>query len=321
MKFPFRSAAFLLSGLSLALVLSLIGPAVAHGAELYFTPAQATYPPGGTVSLDLRLNNQDECVNAAEVNVSYPKNLMDVVDISRGNSIFSIWLSPPTIRPDLGLITMVGGVPGGYCGRTPGDPSLTNVVATLIFRFKPLKTGAAPTHARVVVLDSSKVALNDGRGTAAKLVPRAADFTIDANARQQKNIWTDAIAQDKLPPDAFAIEVLRDSSVFEGQYFAVFSTVDKQTGIDHYELLETKDRKDLDNKDVVWRHVDSPVVLTDQSLKSSIFVRAVDKAGNAQTTEYTPSQQDGGTRRLAWWFAGLALVVVALASILRFLPL
>ncbi|HTY40136.1 MAG TPA: hypothetical protein VMC43_03560 [Candidatus Paceibacterota bacterium] len=297
----------------------LLSSASVQASELYFTPAQATYPPGGTATADLRLNNQNECINAGDITISYPKDLMDIVDISRGESIFSIWLTPPTIKPDVGLITMVGGIPGGYCGRTPGDPSVTNVIATIVIHFKPGITKL--THARLAVLDSSKLALNDGRGTPAKVVPQSVDFTIDPAAPPQDNAWTKSIADDKTPPEPFAIQVLREPTVFEGRYFAVFSTVDKQTGIDHYEILETRNQKAADDPKTVWQHVESPAVLSDQDLKSTIFVRAVDKAGNIRLAQYTPNQSPSNSvHRLAWWFAGLAVAVIAIASLFRFLP-
>ena len=56
-----------------------------------------------------------------------------------------------------------------------------------------------------------------------------------------------------------------------------FSTTDPQSGIDHYEILE--------GSDTVWHNATSPYRLTDQSLSSNIYIRAVDGAGNFRVVE------------------------------------
>jgi hypothetical protein len=64
--------------------------------------------------------------------------------------------------------------------------------------------------------------------------------------------------------------------VFGGLYYIVFSTVDKQSGVDHYEVFENG----------AWEKVVSPYKLPDQSLKSEIKVKAIDKAGNERVGDY-----------------------------------
>src|SRR6266404_9061046 len=82
-------------------------------AQLYLTPASSTLPPGETAVLDLRLDPQaPPCANAAEINIGFPKNLLEGVDVGRGNSIFTLWVEPPIIKQDFGLITLAGGIPG-----------------------------------------------------------------------------------------------------------------------------------------------------------------------------------------------------------------
>jgi len=89
-------------------------------------------------------------------------------------------------------------------------------------------------------------------------------------------------------PEEFTPKIGQDSSVFEGKYFLNFSTIDKISGIDHYEVLEIKD-KQQDRED--WKVVESPYVLEDQTLNSLIKVKAVDKADNERIAQIIPPEK------------------------------
>ena len=91
--------------------------------------------------------------------------------------------------------------------------------------------------------------------------------------------WLRQLEKDTIPPEAFDIEIPQDPSIFEGKYFIIFSTIDKQTGLDYYEIKEGE-------KD--WQRGQSPYLLEDQRLESIIRVKAVDKAGNERTVLVGP---------------------------------
>ena len=59
----------------------------------------------------------------------------------------------------------------------------------------------------------------------------------------------------------------------------VFATIDKTSGVDYYEVKEGKHD---------FQRAESPYLLEDQSLRSKISVRAVDKAGNERIAEIIP---------------------------------
>ena len=151
----------------------------AHAAQIYLDPATGKYPPGVTFAVDVRLDNQNQCVNATEVDLSYPKNTLQAVAVADGDSILSLWIKEPTIYADYGLISFIGGLPGGYCGRTAGDPTLSNKLATIYFRF-PTSTAAAPQVPdieKLIFLSSTKAILNDGAGTLAALTTGGAAYS------------------------------------------------------------------------------------------------------------------------------------------------
>ncbi|MFH1451003.1 MAG: cohesin domain-containing protein [bacterium] len=101
--------------------------------------------------------------------------------------------------------------------------------------------------------------------------------------------WTEKtslrIMIDATPPEPFIPKIGKEKSVYEGKYFLSFSAEDKASGVDYYEVYESK--KELFKKESSsgWKKVKSPYVLENQLLNGVIKVRAVDKAGNERIVE------------------------------------
>lgn len=102
---------------------------------------------------------------------------------------------------------------------------------------------------------------------------------------------------DITPPEEFRLEIGQDPSVFEGKYFLSFATTDRTSGIEYFEVKEGK-------KD--FKKVKSPHLLEDQSLRSKIVVKAVDKAGNEKISEIAPPEKP-----FPYWIIILILIIVA----------
>ncbi len=270
---------------------------VPHGvfaATLYIDPHSIDVLKGDLVTVAVRLNTDEgECVNAVDAVITYSDSI-EAVDISRGKSIMSLWVEDPVLNKDAHQITFAGGIPNGYCGRIPGDPSLTNIVAELVFRAPGFSVGRKDNVAALVSFDpKTRVLLNDGQGTDAPL------RTIDGNINllQQvgtttKDEWGGVVLGDKIPPQPFSIDLVKNPQIFQGKYYIVFNTTDKQTGVDHYEVLEESE-KDFYNfswgrTDAPWVKATSPFLLKDQTLHSVIRVKAIDKAGNEQVAVVVP---------------------------------
>ena len=281
------------------LVFSLIIPtSSARAAVLYLEPSEGTYHVNDTFLVEVRIDVEDKCINVVDVNLSFSQDILKAVNFSRGNSILTLWLKEPLIDQNQGLISFTGGIPGGYCGILPGDPGKTNLLGRIIFQVK--ETNQEQT-AKIEFLDTSQVLLNDGLGTPAKLTSRGAIFTVlPEKLEVPKDEWLQELKKDNIPPEFFEIEIHQDPAIFDGKYFIVFSTTDKQTGIDYYEVKEGE-------RD--WQRVESPYLLEDQSLGSRIKVRAVDKAGNERVVKYIPPKVE---KPFPWWLIFLILVGVGI---------
>lgn len=280
----------------LLFILLLVSASTAEAASLYLDPGISTISRGDALQVSVRLDTDesiDECVNAVEGVLTFTGPI-EPVDVSLGASIFTIWVETPTISADKTQVTFAGGIPNGYCGRIEGDPRLTNNLFDVIIRAdaKPAIDGEV-VSASVQFTSQTFAYLNDGFGTLANL--ETFPNTISVLPEQGIEIqdpWTDAIDLDTIPPQPFSLQLEKNPT---GAYFIAFSTTDKQTGIDRYEVREEPlsqfDHFIWGRANVSWVETRSPYILDDQSLNSIIRVRAIDKAGNEYIATYVPDEE------------------------------
>ncbi len=154
-----------------------------------------------------------------------------------------------------------------YSGVKPGR------ILSLVFLAKNIGQGA-------IEINNAKVLLNDGKGTQASLSISNFQFSIS----KEISGFEFQVLRDTDPPEDFKPEIAQDPNIFEGKWFLVFVTQDKGSGIDHYEIQETRNKRQGKN----WVEAESPYVLKNQNLRSYIYVKAVDKAGNERVTFVEP---------------------------------
>ncbi len=270
----------------------------ADAAMLYMDPPQSEINRGDSVMVSVRLDTDEaagECINAVDAVITYPVNIAPV-DISLGESIFSIWVEEPKINAEERTITLAGGIPNGYCGRVQGDPSLTNKLLNIVFRSPGFTVGGGSADENVAEINfapETTAYLNDGQGSQANLVAYGAKILLNKSGGSSIiNPWKEEVDGDSIPPEQFSITLEKDRVAFGGKYYIAFNTQDKQTGIDHYEIME-EPLSDFGSfvwggADMPWITARSPYVLEDQSLNSTIRVKAIDKAGNEYVATLIP---------------------------------
>ncbi len=265
-----------------------------QAAILYLEPSSGDYHLGDIFLADIRIDTQGEYINTVEADLSFSQEILGVEALSQGNSILSVWIKEPENKN--GVIFFTGGIPGGYQG-------INGLLLKIAFRANRVSS------AEVKFLENSKVLLNDGRGTEANLSFKEARFNILTQEGQGKNLWQEEINKDKTSPQPFKIELSRDLSIFEGKYFIIFSTTDKETGIDHYEVKEGRGG---------WQVTSSPYVLKNQKLTDDIWVKAADKAGN-EWMEVLKAQNKSGKKLVSYIILVfiLALVIIGIGWIIR----
>lgn len=276
----------------------LLIPSVSFAALIYTEASGPAYGPGDTLIVTVRLDNEGECINAGRVVLSYPQSILKPVDFSRGSSLFSLWVAEPVFDTTGGSVIFEGGTPGGYCGRIQGDPALSNVLGRVVFTV----IGAGASSASVKPTLDSALYLSDGLGTRAVVRTEGVSLTVLPESVGAENPWLTIVGDDDLPPESFTVVVESTDNVLRGNYYAVFSTVDKQSGMSHYEIFERD----------AWRKVESPYELKDQSLAGGIQIKAIDKAGNERVGTFYPELVPERRARPSYLlYVGAAVILAA----------
>lgn len=297
--------------LILFLLTALFGvflPLASQAALLYLEAPSSDILRGEDFSVNIRVDTQGECINAVEINVAFSNAILQAIDFNDANSILNLWIKKPEINQIDGKIIFAGGIPNGYCGQISGDPGKSNLIGAIMFRSATDNINS--NNGQISFLPDSRVLLNDGMGTLANLTTKNLDFQINEKRIEIPSFrWYEILKKDNIPPEKFQPEISKNSLVFDNKYFLVFSTTDKQTGIDYYEICEIPQTISL--KGALCNKADSPYLLKDQSLRSIIEVRAVDKAGNKQIIKIPASTKTSARNKLSW-------LIFILMSILGF---
>lgn len=125
----------------------------AESASLYLSPHSGTFFVGSTFDISVFVNTEGNIINAVEVNLKFPPDLLQVTSPTAGASFISVWADQPSYSNKEGIISFKGGVPA------PGIKTSAGLVSTITFRAK------VPGIATISFLDSSKILLADGKGT------------------------------------------------------------------------------------------------------------------------------------------------------------
>jgi len=132
----------------------LIGlvPLSALAATLSFSQPADSYAVGSTFSVSIYTGSSDQAMNTAVGVISFPRDKLEVVSLSKTGSIFSMWIKEPSFSNSAGAISFEGTV------LNPGYTGTRGKILTITFKAK--------TAGLVDLSFSSGLVLaNDGLGT------------------------------------------------------------------------------------------------------------------------------------------------------------
>jgi hypothetical protein len=268
--------------------------------------------------VDLFLNTEGENINALEGKILFPADFLELKEINDGGSIVSFWVEKPKARKDANInntrnganenitrnsaniqeVVFSGIVPGGFSGEK-------GLILSLVFKTK--KEGQA-----FIEISDSKVLLNDGLGTETKLKTGNLLININPNISVPEYI----APSDKEPPEDFKPEIVSDPNIFDGKYVLIFETKDKGSGVDKYFVYEnTRKRTQINANE--WVVAESPYLLKDQKLRSYIYVKAVDKAGNERIVYLNPKYPLKWYEKWEIWSIIILVIVIGYMAIMR----
>ena len=248
------------------------------------------------------INTDEESINAIEGKITFPRDLLEVKKVNDGNSIINFWIEKPKNASD-GQIAFSGITPGGY-----NDSQ--GLIFSITFLAKKEGNGA-------IKFGEVKALRNDGQGTEAALTISNFQFLISVPpAGEPVPQITTPKTEDLNPPEEFTPQIAADPVIFKGEWFLVFATQDKGSGIDYYEILETRSKIQgigIGQWLRRWKEAESPYLLKDQNLRSFIYVKAIDKAGNERIVRVEPGYPVKWYKRWEIWFIIILGVVIVYA--------
>lgn len=235
-------------------------------AEFFATVPNPVLELGEFTQVNFFLDTQSVELNALEGYVVYPTELLEIKEIIYGNSVINYWIEKPH-NIESGKIFFSGITPGGF-----NENSALLLSAT----FQTKNIGKADIN-----FEKIKALKNNGYGTAVKASTKTLSLKIQPEL-QGKNLENVYKTLDKIPPEIFEPLILEDSSVALGKKILIFDTLDKDSGVAQYEVLEERilNLFGFEIKIGRWQPAQSPYFLKDQNLKSNIYVKAIDRAGN-----------------------------------------
>lgn len=239
--------------------------ATASAAEIHFESASQPLYLGDDFLVKVTLNTEGQSINAVEGKVAFPGDSLEVKEISDGNSALNFWVEKPHVTA-AGTISFAGVIPGGI---SSGKAHLFSI----IFHAKNTGGGA-------ISLGDLKILLNDGNGTAASAKQASLQLSVGPSNGQTPKTVSVSDTKDSTAPENFKPEIASSPNVFDGKYFLVFSTQDKNSGVNRYEVKEGILGK--------YEKAESPYVLKNQRVVTKVHIKAVDGSGNERDESIYP---------------------------------
>jgi hypothetical protein len=286
----------------IAIVLALTLPATTHaasGAEINIGgPTNVTL--GQTFAVPITLSTEMS-VNAGAITIQYSKEMLTATEVKYNKSIFTLWEQIPSINQAQGAISLTGGLP------TPGFSGKNGTIVVVRFTAKAMGSGT------INITNNSELLLNNGEGTPAAWSGKTHTITITKSAKTEPKPENTPSA-DTTPPESLELYVGHDSSLFNGDWYAIFQGHDAESGIDHYEIAELPPGRTYPEK-ADWIKAISPYRLIKQKEDTTIFVKAVDKAGNQKVTSTKHTVAKPLPVELLDWKMLIFLLIVLLCAV------
>ncbi|MSU74906.1 MAG: hypothetical protein EXS55_00090 [Candidatus Magasanikbacteria bacterium] len=255
--------ALAMGGVAKAATINLIGPA-------------RSVPVGSTFTVSAELKPDEVVINALEGTLEADTDRVVPRATSGANSIITWWVTAPVIQKR--GVVFSGIIPGGFQG----------VFSPYAKEPEPGKMFSVDFEAREpgsVTFSLSKVSLLSHDGKATVLPVTVVPLTV--NIIESQGVAPAALLRvsDTTPPSLVA-ERAEHPMVAGGVKTVVFMGRDTQSGVEYYEVAETRES---DAKPGAWKRATSPYILRDQLARHFVAVRAVDSAGNRAMVTLPPS--------------------------------
>ncbi len=250
---------------------------------------------GGWIRADVVLDPGHDDLNAVSGTLTFDAGRLEL-KLLEDQSVIPLWVERPAFART-GEVDFAGVVPGGFdAGRS--------VLFSVLFQ------EAGTGKARIGLRDALALK-DDGQATPAALTIVPSELEVDGS-QPGDPVPAAAASRDSDPPEPFDPQVARDEALFDGAWFIAFAAQDKGSGIAWYDVIESLTFVETALiESGRWLSAESPYRLQDQTRNSWIYVRAMDRNGNARVERLPPA----GRPSYQVWGILAACVLIAIAAI------
>lgn len=142
---------------------------ISYKSRLFFSPRTYNVTVDSEFDASLFLDTGGFSVNTLDLQVTFPANLVSVVRPSGGESLVSLWVTPPSYSNSRGTMDFSGIILGGA-------KTSSGLIEKVTFRAKSPGTGV------ITIKKTSRVLINDGFGTETEVETIPLRITIEPKA-------------------------------------------------------------------------------------------------------------------------------------------
>jgi hypothetical protein len=168
----------------IAIAAFLSSPLAIHAASLSFSPSVSDLSVGNILSIKALVSTDGKSVNNSDAVIRFPADLLEVISVTKGSSVFPLWVEEPSFSNVEGSVSFNGGIPN------PGFVGQGKEIVSIAFRAK--KQGDA-----TLLFSDSAVRANDGLGTDILSSTQSASIRITGQA--QSDVPSSAAVSDSVP--------------------------------------------------------------------------------------------------------------------------
>lgn len=259
-------------------------PLCAHAATATIRIEPISTGINSTVRADVFFDPEGELINVLEGTIQFPEGV-HVGDVSSAGSAFTLWPVLPHVELGRRTIEFVGGVPNGL------DPH--KKVHVFSFEIRPTREGTF-----AIAQQQFSAFRHDGTGTRVSVSGDGATLSVSGTSTAPHPSSTSRMADDTTAPEHVYVDIGSDPSLFDGKYFLTVSAYDEQSG-----PVQLSVREGIFAR---YKPVETYYILSDQTLRTTVYVRAVDQQGN--TKRIVIPGRNAGSAPWFWYVIAMALV-------------
>jgi hypothetical protein len=170
----------------------LFFPHCIFAASLSLIPSSGTHAVGSTFSVGVYVGSSNKAMNAASGVLSFSKEILEVISVSKNQSVISLWVQEPSFSNSAGTVNYEGIV------LNPGYTGAAGKVATINFRVKAEGTAT-------VSFSSGSVLANDGSGTEILGTKGSARFTLSPKPAAEQVTVSESVALSTPAPKVSSV--------------------------------------------------------------------------------------------------------------------